>query len=307
MRPCYASRMTCGEPCDGSPAPPRRQDGFVLISVIWIAGLIAVIATAFTISVRMHIRSAAIEASSVRAEGAANGLVRLVAFQLPRRASRQEAATPIPIDGSPAVCRLAAGVSAIVRVQDQGGLVDLNRASPALLSRLIRSLGAAPSDATRAAHALIDYRDSDTAAFGQDFGDEISLVPQGPGIKNDLFQSVDEIGQALPGTTVDLRRLAGLLTIYSRQDGFDPATAPAPLRLLVEKREAEMFGSVSSRQVFSVDVEVVTADSAFRRIAVVSILGEAARPFAVLEWRLGERSAVSAENAGKACSDLYPA
>jgi hypothetical protein len=61
---------------------PKSDDGFVLFSVIWIAGLIAVVASTFAISVHLHVKSEANLAGSMEAELAADGLVRLIAFDL---------------------------------------------------------------------------------------------------------------------------------------------------------------------------------------------------------------------------------
>ena len=60
----------------------KSNDGFVLFSVIWIAGLIAVVASTFAISVHLHVKSEANLGGSMEAELAADGLVRLVAFDL---------------------------------------------------------------------------------------------------------------------------------------------------------------------------------------------------------------------------------
>ena len=282
------------------------QDGFVLIAVIWIAGILAVVATTFTLSVRAHIRAVALEAVLAKAEGVADGLVQLTAYQLSRQMAQGDTAKLPALNGSPVTCRTSNDTVATIRIQDQGGLVDLNRASAALLAKVITSTGTREQDALRAAHALIDFRDSDHAPAGGGM-EEATLVPRGPGIKNAAFQSVDEIAQTLPETAVDLKRLAAYLTIYSRQEGFDPKTAPADLRRLIASHESERFHSISQRRYFAIDVEAVSAGVAFRRIAIIALVGEPARPFAILDWRIGDRAPPMAETPAKACDALYPA
>ncbi|CAN5392150.1 hypothetical protein BH10PSE7_BH10PSE7_29610 [soil metagenome] len=281
----------------------KGERGFVLISVIWIVGLLAVVATVFTLTVRAHIRSASNRTETVRLEAAADGVARLVAFALSRRGDGR---LVIARDGSAFACDFGSAMTASIHVQDQGGLVDLNRAPPLLFETLMRGLGAAPGDAKRLAAALADFRDPDSIAYGIEGGAEVNLVVKGPGIKNSAFQSVDEIDQAIPVGGVDRMRLAPFLTVHSAEQGFDPAFAPAPLRAMIDKRDIEMFAVPSAQRVFSVDVTVRGGRTAFRRLAIVSLTGEAGRPFAVLEWRQSEPGGMDAAEtrAAKPCAAL---
>ena len=98
----------------------KSNDGFVLFSVIWIAGLIAVVASTFAISVHLHVKSEANLAGSMEAELAADGLVRLIAFDL-GSAPLNNAGGQIPIDGKAVFCEIDSTRRAAVDVQDQGG------------------------------------------------------------------------------------------------------------------------------------------------------------------------------------------
>jgi general secretion pathway protein K len=290
----------------------RNDDGFVLFSVIWIVGLLAVVASTFAIAVRFHVRGEANLSSSVEAELAADGVVRLIGYRL-AHAPLGEAVTGIPINSEPFVCRLGEDGHAIVSVQDQGGLVDLNRAPHNALAAVIDKTADQAGAGTEFAAAVADFRDADGERFGAaGDGSEESLISDGPPPKDAPFQSVDEIEQVIPADAVDLRTLKTMLTVYSRQDGIDPATAPRLLRAMIEQG-SEAGGTAiplapTQHKTFAIDAEVTVArGSKFRRIAMISLLREAERPFAVLEWRqaAGPLSDGIAQQPGdRSCDDV---
>jgi type II secretory pathway component PulK len=76
------------------------RDGFVLFSVIWIAGLLAVIATTFAISTRLHIKSQANLARSYQAEIVADGIAKLIAYRLAQTRLVDSTSFSLPMDGS---------------------------------------------------------------------------------------------------------------------------------------------------------------------------------------------------------------
>src|SRR5438067_665675 len=101
----------------------KGNEGFVLVSVIWIAGLIAIVASTFAVAVGLHVKGEANLAGSMKAEFAADGLARLIAYRL-ASPPVAEAGPGMPADSEPVRCRLDGDGSAIVAVQDQGGLLD---------------------------------------------------------------------------------------------------------------------------------------------------------------------------------------
>ena len=266
------------------------NEGFILVSVIWIAGLIAIVASNFAVAVSLHVRGEANLAGSMEAEFAADGLVRLIAFRL-ASASAAQSRQGAPTDGELVRCSLDGGRSATVAVQDQGGLLDLNRASLQALAALIGKATRSGSDPLSLAEAIADFRDSDDVRLGvTKGGPEEGLVAGGPGMKNAPFQSVDEIEQVIPADMADLHALKRLFTVYSHEDGIDLSAAPAELRSMIDgggdKLSAAIPIAPSQHKSFAIDAEVAATDgSRFRRSAIVSILREPQRPFAVLEWR----------------------
>jgi general secretion pathway protein K len=266
------------------------RQGFVLFSVIWIAGLLAVIATTFAISTRLHIKSQANLAQSYQAEAEADGIARLVGYRLAHTRLTDSASVILPMDGKLVSCELDGKGRAFVSLQDQAGLIDLNQSPPAVLRMTLERLGIPQAQVI--ASALVDYRDEDERAF-EGSGDEVSLVTGGPGLKNAAFQSVDEIGQVIPESMAELSELSSLFTVYSLQGGADPAVAPLRLRALLEAADDDDIptAALSPRKALGVDVQVRLASGiTFRRIAMVTLLRLPERPFAILEWRQGEEA-----------------
>jgi type II secretory pathway component PulK len=268
------------------------RDGFVLFSVIWIAGLLAVIATTFAISIRLHIKSQANLAQSYQAEVAADGIAKLIAYSLAQTRLVDNASFSLPVDGSLISCALADKAQADIALQDQGGLIDLNQTSPAVLAMILNQLGVPQAELI--AEALVDFRDQDQTAF-EGGGEEVSLVTGGPGLKNAAFQSVDEIAQAIPESMANLSALSSLFTVYSLQEGVDPSVAPQRLKALIGTSGSSAGGggsiptAFSPRTAFAIDIQVELATGVtFRRIAIVALLRLPDRPFAILEWRQGE-------------------
>jgi general secretion pathway protein K len=268
----------------------KNEKGFILVSVIWIAGLLAAVASTFAIAMTLYVKGQANLAGSAKAELAADGLVRLISYELAGLSFEDGARAPV--DGWAFRCRTGER-DAVLAVQDQGGLIDLNRSSLALLSHILERV-AKPGVAAKAlAEAVADFRDADNIRFGATTGGaETSLVPEGPPPKNAPFQSVDEIEQVLPASMVDLERLKPVLTIYSRQDGIDIDAAPSALKATLGLDRGGERSLVplapSQHKTFAIDAEVVTADgSRFRRVAMVALTRDSRRPFTIMEWRQG--------------------
>lgn len=273
--------------------PSRNaRDGFVLFSVIWIAGLLAVIATTFAISIRLHIKSQANLAQGYQAEAEADGIAKLIGYRLAQARLMDASSSLLPLNGRPVSCDLAGKAQASISLQDQAGLIDLNQTSPAALKTILGQLGIAQAEAI--AQALVDYRDQDETVFDGSV-DEVSLVTGGPGPKNEAFQSVDEIAQAIPKSMADLSELSPLLTVYSLQQGVDPSAAPPRLKAFLDASGTSPADggriptALSPHKAFAVDVQVKLASGVtFRRTAIVTLLRLPERPFAILEWRQGE-------------------
>jgi general secretion pathway protein K len=264
---------------------------FILVSVIWITGLLAVIATAFAINIRVQILSGANTAQNAKAEFISDGLVYLTAWKL---TAEDDDDKSIPRNGAPWACRWSEDADALIAVQDQGGLIDLNAASAKLLSQLFQQAGLQENRAGELAAAIEDFRDSDNDAAEGVFEPE-TYDGKTYGPKNAPFNAVEEIDQ-LPGMTDQLYyALLPVLTVHSLQPGFDPALTPAGLRQILGIKandqvpsELAPFAAPSQGNIFGVDVSITLKNgTAFRRHAIIAVTRQPDRPFAILAWQRG--------------------
>lgn len=260
-----------------------RRDGFILIAVIWIAGLLAVASTAFSVSMRSHIIYGRNAVSGEKVKSVADGLVRLAAWRV---AASPSTMIVVP-DGGWTACRWG-DASLWISIQDQSGLVDLNMASPALMRALLEGLGLSTPDAMRMEMSMRDYRDADKAAM--EGGDEPALYPgRAFGPKNAPFSTVEELDQ-IPGMTSDLfGKLIVLTSVDSEQTGVSFETAPvALLRALKLERPAgdsSPYSAPAASQVLAVKVAVHLPDGArFVRQALIAPLRQPKHPFAITKW-----------------------
>ncbi|HEX2257352.1 MAG TPA: hypothetical protein VHG92_11750 [Afifellaceae bacterium] len=208
--------------------PDDDRSGFVLITVVWLAGLLALVAASFAGSVRHQTEAAASALAIARAEAVILGALRYVSFRLQTTlaAGRRDEAW----NGIAMRCTLPSGEALVVTLQDQAGLVDLNRAELPLLHALTAGVGLEREQAARLAEMIVDYRDRDeiTAA-----GHPESQIHSGSGgagaLKNGPFETIYELDR-LPGMQpAILDRLLPWITVHSPQGEIDPSAAPEAL------------------------------------------------------------------------------
>jgi general secretion pathway protein K len=264
-----------------------NKEGFVLIAVIWLAGLLASVGTSLAVKVRVDTLAAANVIHNSQAELFADGMARLIAFRLAGDAQLQK-------DGSPSTCQWNKETRVEYLVQDQAGLIDLNTNDIRLFEILFEKLGLPSNQAQSLSAALQDFRDVD------DVGSDSRPEPEqyakrmfGP--KNGPFQAIEELHQ-LPGMTEQLyRSVLPFVTVHSAQPGLDPTTTPAALRKLFGEFSPGTFNAElkdraapPQRKIFGVDVRVTTdSGGRYRRRALVNLLRQPDQPLAILEWQNG--------------------
>lgn len=261
------------------------EGGFVLVCVLWIVLLVASLSALFVRSMVVHARAGSAHLRSAAAEAAADGAIRLAAFRLATQNS--EASQQVAVNGSEWTCRLFEGVPAKISVQDQDGLLDLNRAPPALLGAALKAV--LPADKAERALAAIVERRADSPRPGGE-GEA-----GGWRVADEVFGPLD----LLPGEGGAAR----FFTTYSRSDGFDPASAPAELLRLFRQSEGGGDGPLAAHvrpsrlRVFAITAEIGdrTRGRSVRR-AVVDLVRAPGAPFRVLEWgTVGDAAPTPAE------------
>lgn len=288
--------------------------GFVLIIVIWGLGLVLVLAASFAVSTRSFTKTTANRTQLVYSETHADTGVHLALMALmASRVARPEVAPPIPLNGETYSCTIADGVILAISVEDEGGKVDLNAASPAMLVSLFQGFGADLDRAMALADALLDFRDDDDNKRPNG-GEAPEYEAAGLSIspKNAPLQAPEELEQVM-GIDAELyRAIRPYVTVHSRRSGVDPGTAAPPLlaaltgeppadfahsrdldaaRQTFELRRG--FITPSERSVYTIRVEVRRPeDGLFVREAIVELPRHRNPPYRYLAWRQGERRAL---------------
>ena len=254
------------------------EQGFILVSVIWIVGLIAVMGTAFAMIVRSHTMTVSNESYNSKAEAIADGVTRYAIIQLLKPNVAGD------VNGTHKFCSWDEKASVSISLQDQGGLVDINTASPQLLEKLLLGLGEDAAQSARLLEALNEFK----GPLQQAHLDLSDLYPNKSfGPKHEALISLDELDQ-IPGFSQQLlQKLRRLVTVYSQQTGIDPSKAPSDLRdILGPIAVPAEFTSPSAQKVFSIDVLSELHNGArFHRQAIIVILGQPDRPFSILSWQ----------------------
>ena len=302
---------------------PCRERGIALILVLWLTMLLTVIAGGFAFSMRSEAMSARNALSLAQGRAAADGAVERMAFEL----SRPRFPAAWSADGQTHGWR-EGEVAITATAVDESAKIDLNAAPDVLLKGLFAEVGGATPDATaRIVDAIADWRDQDdlkrpNGAEEADY--RLAGMKQKPA--NGAFETVSELARVMGVTPAIYARVAGSLTVNSRQPGINTATASRDVLLavpgasaavvdafieqrkeaLAAKRPAPPFPPAAGFPVGAVPVwriraQATTADGVtFVRDAVVKPSGEARRPLITLFWQEGDAVASATGPAGTA-------
>jgi general secretion pathway protein K len=214
-----------------------RSRGVALVIVLWVSVMLAVVAASFIVERRSDFLIVRNSTSMARAQAAADAGVQralLDAFradQSPDTWKRDGTVHEWTFDGIPVR----------VEMRDESGKIDINSASDALLRGLLLSVGLNDDDATKLLDAILDWRDSDslTRPHGAEEADyRAAGLTYRPA--NAPFQSIEEL-QLVLGMRPELyRRIAPMITVFSRQPGVNTTLASREALLAIPTVTAEM-------------------------------------------------------------------
>jgi general secretion pathway protein K len=216
-----------------------RDQGFILIIVIWLMAFFSLAAIAVTRAVQAHIRQTANHVQSRNVELLADAGVTLAALDLAKPPGRNDAsgsrARRFLIDGSPVRCTLDDAVLTI-SVQDAGGRISLNSGNERLLQALFLGLGSSIETARRATDVIIDFRDSDDLrrVNGAE-KPEYLAAGRKLGPKNEPFDAVEELHQVLGLDAPMISAIKPHVTVHSATAGLDPRVTSAVLAALISR------------------------------------------------------------------------
>ena len=293
-----------------SSAAMRRQRGIALVLALWLTILLTVIASGFAFSMRSETLAARNALSLAQARAAADGALERTAYEL----TRPRVPNVWTADGSVRTWS-ENGVQYVVSAVDESSKVDLNSGNETLLKGLLIMIGGLDDvSASKIVDAIADWRDPDDLrrANGAEAPDyRAANLTYGPA--NAPFETVGELARVLGVTPALYNRIAPSLTVFSRQPGVNPTTAPRDVLLsipgvsadvvdayLERRREAlanklpmppfppaQQFGG-GAVPVWRLHAEARLPDGVtFVREAVVRQVNDIRRPLVVLAWTEG--------------------
>jgi general secretion pathway protein K len=286
--------------------------GIALISVLWITGLLAVMAASFASSTRTEAHLAHNQEESAKAEALADAGVHRAVFGLldfdPDTAWR----------AGNAVYSLSLGEGDVqVWVEDEDGKIDLNAAPVELLTGLFMALGLSEEQAQLLADRIGDFRDEDSepAPLGAE-DDAYFSAGLAQGAADRPFATESELLRVLGMTQSLYEQVRPHVTVYSGAEGIDPTRASGrvlqalpgippqlvealltagagvdPFSLFEDQslpEDLEQFIVPSRELVFTIRALGRTSGGGrFVRQAVIELGASGDQPFLVYAWRRG--------------------
>lgn len=212
------------------PAPrraKRKRAGFALLAVVWGTGLIAILVVAFMTNGRLRLQTAQNIAGAAQAGFIAESAINLATLTL---LSKRDAVPTLSgetevYDGAPRFCVLERAAVALA-VEDEGGKIDINAATPELIALALVGLGLDEGAAQQVAKSIVAFRSAPTG-IGQIRAAPSSDKPIEP--KEGLFETVLELDQVAGIGPAMFRDLTPFVTVNSKSPGVDARAAPPGL------------------------------------------------------------------------------
>ncbi len=202
--------------------------GAALILVLWLLVLLTAVVGGFAQSARIEsLQAHQLRASVVARQAARAGVEYAVLRMLYPDTQRRW----VP-DGRKYALTLG-DAQLEIHVIDESGKVDLNSASPVLLSKLLLALGVKQPRAQNIAAAIVDFRDADDLITpGGAESSDYSSAGLAYGPKNLAFESVSELQRVLGMDFALYQKLVPNVTVYASGDPSPTFAQPAVLQAL---------------------------------------------------------------------------
>jgi general secretion pathway protein K len=240
----------------------RRDRGVALVLVMWIAVLLTVIASSFIFEARTDTLVIRNSLSNARAEAAADAGVQRAIFELYRTDASPDAWRR---DGTVREWSLD-GIPVRIELRDESGKIDINTAADPLLRGLLVSIGLDEDESAKLLDAILDWRDADSLKRpngAEENEYRAAGLPYKPA--NAPFQAIEELQLVLGMRPQIYRRLAPLITVYSRMPGVNTQVASREVLLAIPGVTAQI-----------VDEYLAQRDAALAAGQVAPILMQAA-------------------------------
>jgi general secretion pathway protein K len=279
---------------------PRR--GAILVTVLWSIALLSALAMAASVTFRSFAAVMAVERDRVQADA-------LLSAGLETAAGIVDASGDAALIEIETRVNLATG-SVRLRLNDEGGRIDIGRAPAVVLAALLRSVGAPEAAANDVAQRIVERRYLRSAGRSDPAPRSTNGRNRTPGTVQP-FSEVRQL-QLVPGMAPEwLAAIEPLTTVFGSET-VNPLTAPRGVvaalpgiekgqvdaflrerrilpvnadRLVRTAGAAQQYLAVKSQRVASVELVAELANgSAAAARSVIVILPQDSQPYRVLVW-----------------------
>jgi hypothetical protein len=241
--------------CMHEVASPTSEEGFALPAALAVVLSVTILTMALSLSMRSQMQLASRLITSSKAEEIADEQVWLALANLVANPEKIQKQTN---------CAWKTTARVQVSLQDQGGLVDINHATPQLILALLTGIGVDSSRAQKISDDWVRFRQQ----------------------RN--FLTTEELHLLSAFNLDELKTLANLTTIYSGSNGMDPTEAPDVLLRALQAASKDALLNYSyptAKKAYSVEVKVMLGTGGgFKRRAVVKLTGYPEHPIYILAW-----------------------
>jgi len=272
----------------------RRSGGFTLLFVLIAVGTLSLIGIAIIHLSRSHGETSAGLLSSIKAEVLAEGGYNLAITDLVySKVSSGSGKSRFIVNYGNIRCSIDEDVLT-VRIDDEGGKIDLNVANEELIRRLMLGVGVEPAEAAALTQGIIAYRDT---------RHEID----NSGVMRGHFLSAYQILQ-IPGVDDRLMEmLSPFITVFSHIPGVDPSRSQPPMLKVLSFQKATTgspdwaqippeFISASVTDTYKLQIRASTREGfSFVREAIVEFMDRkynrpvlrewTSKPYEASQWR----------------------
>jgi general secretion pathway protein K len=279
---------------------PRR--GVILPTVLWSIALLSALAMAAAVTFRSFAGIMAAERDRVQGDA-------LLSAGLETAAGLMNSPGDAPLMEIETTVNLATG-SARLRLNDEGGRIDIGKAPAIVLVALLRSVGAPEGAANDIALRIVDRRNSDTTTRSGQARRLMNGPPKTPGTGRP-FSDLQQL-RFIPGMAAEwLSAIEPLTTVFGSET-VNPLTAPAGViaalpgvgkgdvdtflktrrsfpadvdRLVRAVGGAQQYLAAKPQRVASVELMAELTDGyAVAARAVIVVLPQDSEPYRVLVW-----------------------
>ena len=276
----------------------KARHGVVLLTVLWTVALLTTLALAASLTFRGFASIMVIDRDRAKADG-------LLTAGLEVAAGLVSSAGERPLIDVEDTLTLSTGTVRI-RLDDQGGRIDIGKAPPEVLAAALRAVGADGADAIAA--AIVAWRTPDggaskppppanragaSAAASDSIFTDVAELAQVPGMRPQLVAALAPLFTVFGNQTVN--PLTAPAAVLAALPGVDPArlaaflsaraTAADPKQIATSLGGAQTFLAVKPAQAVAVYIAAVTTDGyAANAQAVIVCVPKDRQPYRVLSW-----------------------